>query len=152
MGALVGDLLQGRTFVIKRVGLQQFRPDDLAAHRIDIRRTQRLGSTRGAKSHQLFFRGWRTFLGGTSYDWGIGIALDFGWLFNQFHLLSFSNDLWQLNPAHDYLVRLFPWGFWRDAATYVMASVAVGAVVLAAIGGGYLLTARKRARQGGDGQ
>jgi len=33
-----------------------------------------------------------------------------------FHLISFSNQFWMLDPAHDYLIRLFPEGFFFDAA------------------------------------
>lgn len=33
-------------------------------------------------------------------------------LFRQFHLVSFSNDFWELDPAVDHLVQMFPEGFW----------------------------------------
>jgi integral membrane protein (TIGR01906 family) len=47
---------------------------------------------------------------------GIISLIDFNWLFVQFHLLSFANDLWLLNPDTDYLIMMFPQGFWVDAA------------------------------------
>ncbi|HEX3243801.1 MAG TPA: TIGR01906 family membrane protein [Chloroflexota bacterium] len=40
--------------------------------------------------------------------------LDFESLFIQFHMLSFSNDLWQLDPRTDYLLILYPEPFWLD--------------------------------------
>ncbi len=50
----------------------------------------------------------------------IGVAafialIDFNWFFLQFHLISFANDLWILDPATDYLIMMFPQGFWFDA-------------------------------------
>ena len=35
-------------------------------------------------------------------------------LFLYFHLVSFSNDLWILDPRHDYLIAMFPQGFFFD--------------------------------------
>ena len=47
---------------------------------------------------------------------GLGtMVLDFDQLFLRFHFLAFTNDLWMLNPATDYLIMLFPEGFWFDA-------------------------------------
>jgi uncharacterized membrane protein len=64
----------------------------------------------------------------------------------QFHLISFANDFWLLDPTKDYLIMLFPQGFWSDAAT-IIALVATGlALVLAGAGGGYLLLARRQAK------
>ena len=47
---------------------------------------------------------------------GLGMLLNFDQLFLQFHLLSFANDLWQLNPTRDYLIMLIPQGFQYDVA------------------------------------
>jgi integral membrane protein (TIGR01906 family) len=50
--------------------------------------------------------------------------VDFGELFLTFHLLSFDNDLWQLDPRRDNLIRFFPFAFWFDATvTVAMRSV-----------------------------
>jgi len=43
---------------------------------------------------------------------------NFDQLFLQFHLFSFTNDLWLLDPSRDYLIMLFPQGFWLDMAIY----------------------------------
>jgi integral membrane protein (TIGR01906 family) len=65
---------------------------------------------------------------------GLAALLDFDWLFLQFHLLSFANELWMLDPATDYLIMLFPRGFWFDAAIFCALATAVGALVLGGVG------------------
>jgi len=76
---------------------------------------------------------------------GLGILLNFDQLFLQFHLLSFSNEFWQLDPARDYLIMLFPGGFWYDA-TIFCAGITTGlAVILGGVAGGYLVFTRRRA-------
>ena len=40
-------------------------------------------------------------------------------LFLLFHQLSFANNFWQLDPFRDYLVMMFPQGFWFDATIFV---------------------------------
>ncbi len=70
---------------------------------------------------------------------GSGIVLNFDQLFLNFHLISFANDFWQLDPARDYLIRLFPEGFWYDTALYCALATAGMAIILAGVSGGYLL-------------
>jgi integral membrane protein (TIGR01906 family) len=65
---------------------------------------------------------------------GIMIALDFNQFFLQFHLLSFANDFWQLNPATDYLLMMFPDGFWFDATLFVALGTGIMAVILGGAG------------------
>jgi integral membrane protein (TIGR01906 family) len=65
---------------------------------------------------------------------GLVIAFDFDEFFLQFHLLSFANDFWMLNPATDYLIMLFPQGFWYDAALFCALGTAAGALILGGIG------------------
>jgi integral membrane protein (TIGR01906 family) len=77
---------------------------------------------------------------------GIGALLDFDQLFLQFHLLSFSNEFWQLDPSKDYLIMLFPRGFWLDATIFIAIATAVGAVVLGGVG--ILLSLRQAAAAG----
>ena len=76
---------------------------------------------------------------------GLGALLNFDQLFLQFHLISFTNELWQLDPTKDYLIMLFPQGFWYDATLFCALAAAVGAVVLGGMGGGYLLFTRRQA-------
>ena len=64
------------------------------------------------------------------------------WL--QFHLLSFANDLWQLDPTKDYLLMLVPEGFWFDATRFIVFACAGMAVVFGGAAAGFLLMARMR--------
>ena len=73
---------------------------------------------------------------------GLFALVGFDNLFQVFHQLSFSNDLWRLDSRTDYLVTIFPEDFWFDA-TMLVATLAVGgAVVLMAVSGGYLFYRR----------
>jgi integral membrane protein (TIGR01906 family) len=65
---------------------------------------------------------------------GIVIMTDFDNFFYRFHLISFANDLWMLNPATDYLIMLFPQGFWFDTALFCALTTALGALILGGIG------------------
>ena len=75
---------------------------------------------------------------------GLIALLDFDRFFLQFHLISFTNDLWQLDPTKDYLIMLFPQGFWYDATLFFAVLTLVLAVILAGVAGGYLLITRRR--------
>lgn len=75
---------------------------------------------------------------------GIVAVLDFDWLFLQFHLLSFANELWLLDPTKDYLIMLFPPGFWYDATLFCALATVVMAVVLGGVSGGYLILTKRR--------
>ena len=46
-------------------------------------------------------------------------AIDFGWMFTQFHFLSFANDLWLLDPYNDYLIIMFPQQFFFEATLFI---------------------------------
>lgn len=69
---------------------------------------------------------------------GVGSLFDFDQLFLQFHMLSFSNDLWMLNPRTDFLLMMYPSEFFRDATLgiggfallFATACMAVGAVLM----------------------
>ena len=69
---------------------------------------------------------------------GIVALVGFDALFLLFHKVSFANDFWRLDPRTDYLVLLFPQGFWFDATMWVALRALAGGLVLAAGGGGYL--------------
>jgi integral membrane protein (TIGR01906 family) len=81
---------------------------------------------------------------GTSLTLGllgaIGAALLFAFdaLFLQFHLFSFANDLWRLDPARDYMIRMFPPSFFFESALMVAAVVGLKATILGAISFLYL--------------
>ena len=71
---------------------------------------------------------------------GVGLAsiAAFEQLFLLFHRLSFANDLWILNPYTDYLLILFPGGFWFDATMRVALTSVLGAVLLLSAGSAIL--------------
>lgn len=48
----------------------------------------------------------------------IASVINFDWIFTQFHITSFSNLYWKLDPSTDYLIMLFPGGFWQDTAWF----------------------------------
>ena len=97
-------------------------------------------------------RRWRALAGALLWGSGLNLALaasvavaslvDFNALFIRFHLLSFSNDLWLLDPKTDYLIMLFPQGFWQD--TFIIIAIAILALPLI-LGGGASLYLRRTA-------
>ena len=79
---------------------------------------------------------------------GLTTLVAFDQLFLVFHQLSFANDFWKLDPARDYLVIMFPDGFWFNATLFVaLASIGM-ALALSAVSVGYLLARRRRALRG----
>jgi integral membrane protein (TIGR01906 family) len=70
---------------------------------------------------------------------GLLAVVGFDSLFLLFHQLSFPNDFWQLDPSKDYLVIMFPLGFWLDATMRVVATSVIGAICLSGVSWGYLL-------------
>ena len=50
---------------------------------------------------------------------GLIASINFTWLFRQFHFISFSNDLWQLNPNTDYLIAMFPQRFFLETTIFI---------------------------------
>jgi len=72
--------------------------------------------------------------------------VDFGTAFTRFHFLAFTNELWRLDPAKDYMIMLFPEGFWYDATLLCGGMMAGLAVILGGASGVYLKRAGKRAK------
>ncbi len=69
---------------------------------------------------------------------GVTVALDFDRLFTQFHLLSFANDLWLLDPRRDHLIQMFPFEFWVTATSILIGMTLAEAVILALLSRWYL--------------
>ncbi|MDP6064774.1 MAG: TIGR01906 family membrane protein [SAR202 cluster bacterium] len=92
----------------------------------------------------MFFEPWRRSLHRTAWHMamggavtlglvvlvGLGVLAGFERLFLAFHEVSFSNDLWQLNPRTDYLIAMFPEGFFFDATILVAVLIIVQSTVL----------------------
>ena len=68
----------------------------------------------------------------------VGVLVGFDDLFRQFHVLSFSNDFWQLSPARDHLIQMYPRGFWFDATLGIGLIAAAQGALLAILGFAYL--------------
>jgi len=64
---------------------------------------------------------------------GIASIFSFEQLFIQFHLISFNNPYWMLDPNRDYLIMLFPGGFWQDVVLISGGAIAVEALLLGGI-------------------
>ncbi len=81
---------------------------------------------------------------------GLFALVGFDSLFLLFHQISFANDLWQLDPRTDYLLIMFPQGFWFDATMRVALTTILGAVLAAGTGGGYLWYQRVQVNRQGE--
>ena len=64
---------------------------------------------------------------------GLASLVGFDRLFLAFHLVSFSNDLWQLDPARDNLIAMYPEGFFFDATMLIALSTIVEALLLSVV-------------------
>ncbi|UCG54965.1 MAG: TIGR01906 family membrane protein, partial [Dehalococcoidia bacterium] len=76
---------------------------------------------------------------------GLLTLLDFDRFFLQFHLISFANELWRLDPTKDYLIMLFPQGFWYDATLFCALLTVILASLIAGLAGIYLFFKKHRA-------
>ena len=82
------------------------------------------------------WRGFRSVLGsggkftiGLLLLGGMSLAINFDWLFTQFHHLFFEGDTW-LFYTSDTLIRLYPMRFWQDAFIAVFGLTLIGAILL----------------------
>ena len=62
---------------------------------------------------------------------GLLALVGFNRLFLLFHLISFSNDFWMLDPRRDYLIAMFPQGFFFEATMLIAFCTIAAAAVLA---------------------
>ena len=68
---------------------------------------------------------------------GLWAVIGFDSLFLLFHLVSFSNELWQLSPG-DKLLLMFPQGFFNAAALFVAAAAIGEAIIIGGVAWGVL--------------
>lgn len=61
---------------------------------------------------------------------GVFSLTGFSQTFYTFHLIAFSNDLWQLDPTRDFLLMMFPEGFFFDATMVLVIATVVQAIWL----------------------
>jgi integral membrane protein (TIGR01906 family) len=74
---------------------------------------------------------------------GIAAMVNFDWLFVKFHQLFFTGETWRLSST-DYLLRMFPEGFFNDATLFIVGAIIVEALVIGGAGLGFVLIKRKR--------
>ena len=65
---------------------------------------------------------------------GLLSFMDFSEAFVKFHEIFFSGGNWMFDPRTDYLVMLFPEGFWFDATLRIAMLSAIEAVVIGGVG------------------
>ena len=73
---------------------------------------------------------------------GLLALLEFESLFLLFHKISFSNDLWILDPMTDYLIIMFPTGFWFDATLLIATTTICIAGITTTLSAGVLMCRR----------
>jgi len=78
---------------------------------------------------------------------GIASIFSFEQLFIQFHLISFSNPYWMLDPSKDYLIMLFPEPFWQDIALFGGGAIVAGAFILGGIAWAVPFICQRRKRR-----
>ena len=66
---------------------------------------------------------------------GLFSAISFESIFLIFHLISFSNDLWQLDPSRHYLIAMFPQKFFLDATIAIAVATIFEAFLLIMLAG-----------------
>ena len=57
-------------------------------------------------------------------------------LFTRFHMISFANDFWQLDPTRDRLIQMFPRDFWFTVTLGVGVATVVQGLTLVLLGYG----------------
>lgn len=63
-------------------------------------------------------------------------------IWQQFHFLAFTNDLWLLDPATDHLIQMFPRDFWFDISVLIGAFTVFQALLIGGASGLYLFLTR----------
>jgi integral membrane protein (TIGR01906 family) len=77
----------------------------------------------------------------------VGVLVGFDDIWTQFHLISFSNEFWLLDPSIHRLIQMFPHGFWYEVTLALgLVTFAQGAL-LALMGWGYMSWVEHRRRR-----
>ncbi len=75
---------------------------------------------------------------------GAAVMTGFDSTWSQFHVVAFSNDLWQLNPATDHLIQMFPEVFWQDMVLLIGEITLAQAILIAGCAAAYLVLSQPR--------
>ena len=73
---------------------------------------------------------------------GVVAASGFDSAWTEFHVVAFSNDLWQLDPTRDHLIQMYPEAFWLDITTLIVTATLLEAALIGGAAAGYLLLSR----------
>lgn len=65
---------------------------------------------------------------------------------SDFHEVIFSNDFWQLNPATDHLIQMFPPDFW-ESIVFLVGTMVVAEAALLLLGAGLYLGASRHKQE-----
>lgn len=68
------------------------------------------------------------------------LGFDSAW--RQFHFVAFTNDFWELDPARDHLIQMFPRDFWFEMTLVIGAFTLLEALLIASAAGLYLYLVR----------
>lgn len=71
----------------------------------------------------------------------------FDQLFLLFHLVSFPNEFWMLNPRTDYLIALFPEAFFYDVAMFGFGAIIFQALLVGGVAFGISRSAGKNCKR-----
>ena len=74
---------------------------------------------------------------------GVLAATGFDAAWSDFHVIAFSNDLWQLDPRTDHLIQMFPERFWEQVTLWIGGAILLEAFVMAVLSAGFLLLTRE---------
>ena len=71
------------------------------------------------------------------------ISIDFTAVWNGFHYIAFSNDLWILNPKTDILIQMVPEPFFYDTVIRILSILGIALTILAICSGMILFKSAK---------
>lgn len=77
---------------------------------------------------------------------GIAAVTGFDAAWGQFHVIAFTNNLWELNPRTDHLIQMYPEAFWQEAVTAIGGFIVLQALSLGIVSSMYLLLTRPHAK------
>jgi integral membrane protein (TIGR01906 family) len=69
-------------------------------------------------------------------------GFDAAW--SMFHGIAFRNDFWELDPARDHLIQMFPEAFWFDITMLIGVATLLQAVLITAAASAYLFFSAPR--------
>lgn len=71
------------------------------------------------------------------------MSMDFTAVWNGFHYIAFSNDLWILNPETDILIQMVPEPFFYDTVIRILSIFGLALIILAICSGVILIKSNK---------